>query len=48
MILDLLARPALPLWKPHLNQTGGTAAGKRLHGLRRGGARGAGVGAWGC
>jgi hypothetical protein len=46
MILDLLARPPLPLWRPRPNQTRGTAAGKRRHGHRRGGARGAGVGAW--
>ena len=47
MVLDLLARPALPLRKPRPNQTRGTAAGKRPLGLRRGGARGTGVGAWG-
>jgi hypothetical protein len=47
MILDLLARPALPLWKPRPNQTRGTATGKRPYDLRRSGARGAGVGAWG-
>ena len=33
--------------KPHPNQTRGTAAGKSPHGLRRGGARGAGLYAWG-
>ena len=33
--------------KPRPNQTRGTGAGKRPHSLRRGGARGASVGAWG-
>ena len=32
--------------KPRPNQTCGTAAGKRLLGLRHGGVRGTGVGAW--
>ena len=42
IILHLLARLPLPLWKPRPNQTRSTTAGKRPHGLRRDGARGAG------